>query len=175
MARRFASAILTCLVGAGASTLIGCGSGGQKKDGGGMQDADFVQCENTPAVDYAPGMQVTSMSGAYLATLVSASTTFSDGMSAATAATGTDSWVISIRDVAAGAPAADVTMTAERPWMPLHSHGASTYPTVTPGDPGMFTVAEIILFQTGYWSLALDLQTASGAADKATFAICIRQ
>jgi hypothetical protein len=117
----------------------------------------------------------TSMSGAYVATLVSAKTDFADGSpSVDTAASGLDTWVVSMTDAAASAPA-DVTMTAEKPFMPKHNHGATTFPTVTPGDPGMFTVSKMDLFMIGYWSIAFDLQPTSGAADKVTFAICVKQ
>ena len=131
----------------------------------------------SPAVDYMPGLMATSMSGAYVATLVSATTMFSDGSSTDTAATGTDAWVVSIANAGDAAPPgpADVTVTAEKPWMPKHTHGSPTFPTVIMGDPGMFTESEMIIFQTGYWSVTLDLQPPSGAADKVTFAICIRQ
>jgi len=180
MAGRFASALLACAVAGTAGGVAGCGSSAQGPDDGGMQDADFVQCADSPAVDYMAGLTATSMSGAYVATLVSATTDFSDGTSAATAASGLDTWVVTIADATAGTPA-DVTMTAERPFMPKHNHGATTYPTVTAGDPGMFTVSEMNLFMLGYWSEVLDLQPAPGAADasatadKVTFAICVRQ
>lgn len=173
MAGRFASALLAFAVAGAAGAVAGCGSS-QGSDDGGMQDADFVQCADSPAVDYMPGLTATSMSGAYVATLVSATTAFSDGTSADTAASGLDTWVVTIADAAAGTPA-DVTLTAERPFMPKHNHGATTYPTVTAGDPGMFTVSEMNLFMLGYWSEVLDLQPASGTADKVTFAICVRQ
>ena len=173
MAGRFASAIFACAVAAAAGTVVGCGSHGQPQDGG-MQDADFVQCADSPAVVYMPGLIATSTSGAYLATLVSAKTDLSDGTSINTAASGLDTWVVTISDAVAGTPA-DVTMTAERPWMPKHNHGATTYPAVTTGDPGMFTVSAMNLFMLGYWQEVLDLQPTSGAADKVTFAICILQ
>ena len=51
--------------------------------------------------------------------------------------------------------------------MPLHGHGATTFPMVTPGDPGKFTVSKIDFFMAGYWELKLDLQPTSGTADKA--------
>jgi len=175
MEGRLAIAILTSLV-AGAGALAGCGSGAQHPDDGGTPDADFAQCDMTPAVDYTPGMQATSTSGGYVATVVSARTDFSDGTpSVDTAASGGfDTWVVSVADATAGTPAA-VTMMAEKPWMPIHKHGASTFPLVTPGDPGMFTVSKMDLFMLGYWSIVFDLQPTSGAADKVTFAVCIRQ
>jgi hypothetical protein len=172
------SALLACVAIAVAGA--GCGSGSQQQPDGAPQDADFLQCDMTPAVDYAPGMHVTSTSGAYIVTLVSAQAV-PPGSTAPVdiAASGTDVWTVSVTDASGGAPSA-VTMTAEKPWMPIHMHGTSTYPTVTPGDPGMFTVSKIDFFMTGYWAVPFDLQAAAGtadagAADKATFAICLRQ
>ena len=66
-------------------------------------------------------------------------------------------------------------MMAERPTMPLHGHGATTFPMVTAGDAGKFTVSEIDFFMAGYWEQKLDLQPAAGTADKAVFAICVPQ
>jgi hypothetical protein len=173
MARPLTSAVSIGLVAAIAG-LAGCGGSSQQAQDGGDQDADFVQCAMSPAVDYAPGIVATSMAGAYVATLDSARTFFSDGSSVDGAVSGSDTWVLTVTDAVAGTPA-DVTMTAEKPWMPKHGHGATSFPMVAAGDPGMFTVSGMILFMTGYWSAVFDLQPASGAADKVTFAICIRQ
>src|SRR6185436_16339744 len=133
MPGRFGSAILTCVV-AGAVGFAGCSSdaGGTPTDAA-SQEADFAQCADTPAVPYMAGVKVTSTSGAYVVTLVSAKTDFSDGSP-------------SVNYAAVGTPA-DMTMTAERPTMPRHGHGAATYPTVTPGDAGAFTMSGIIFFQ----------------------------
>ncbi|HEY7374800.1 MAG TPA: hypothetical protein VIF57_21730 [Polyangia bacterium] len=176
MPKRLVVAILTSTMAVAAGAVAGCGSGAQHPDDGGLQDADFAQCDMTPAVDYMPGMQATSMSGGYVATVVSARTDFSDGSpSVDTAASGgLDTWVVSFADTTAGTPAA-ITMMAEKPWMPIHKHGASTFPLVTPGDPGTFTVSKMDLFMLGYWSIVFDLQPTSGVADKVTFAVCIRQ
>jgi len=173
MPGRFGSAILTCVV-AGAVGLAGCSSdaGGTPTDAA-SQEADFAQCADTPAVPYMAGVKVTSTSGAYVVTLVSAKTDFSDGSPSVDYATvGEDTWVLSVTNAADGTPA-DMTMTAERPTMPRHGHGAATYPTVTPGDAGAFTMSGIIFFQAGYWEQILNLMPASAAADKAKFAICI--
>ena len=158
---------------AGVSVLAGCSSDAQLTlDAGGPTDADFAVCEGTPAVTYMPGMLVMSTSGAYVGTLVSAETA---GMPpVAVPEVGLGTWVVSVTDAAGGTPAA-VTMTAERPWMPLHGHGATTYPLVTPGEPGVFTVSGMSFFMAGYWEVKLDLQPTSGAADKLTFAICVPQ
>ena len=120
-----------------------------------------------------PGMHVTSTSGAYVATLVPRSRR--GRRRSIGPEVGLNTWVVSVTDAAAGTPAG-VTMIAERPWMPLHGHGATTYPVVTPGDPGTFTVSGIDFFMAGYW----EHQAGSAAdrratADKATFAICVPQ
>jgi hypothetical protein len=135
-------------------------------------DADFAVCQDTPAVMYTPGMTVSSTSGAYVAALVSAVTEGTPPIPAPEV--GTDTWVVSVTDAVSGMPA-DVTMTAQRPTMPQHGHGATNTPVVTPGDPGTFTISEITFFQAGYWELKLDLQPAAGAADRVTFAICVPQ
>jgi hypothetical protein len=161
-------AIIVC------GAIAGCGSGAHQQQDAAPQDADFMQCVGTPAVDYAPGMMATSTSGAYVATVVSAKTDIEGAPSVATAASGLDTWVVSVADATAGTPAA-VTITAEKPWMPKHGHGAPNFPVVTPGDPGSFTLSELDFFMTGYWAVPLDLQPAAGAADKVTFSICLRQ
>src|SRR5215813_1257441 len=102
MARRFASAILTCLVGAGASMLPACGDDGHQADGG-HTDADFVVCQDTPAVEYMPGILVTSTSGAYVATLVSSTTETMPPVDSVEV--GLDTWVVSVTDAVAGTPA----------------------------------------------------------------------
>jgi hypothetical protein len=173
MRRRFVFAILTCLVG-GAAAGAGCGSDGHNHPvvDGGPHDADFSVCEGTPAVMYMPGISVTSAMSAYVVTLVEATTAGTPPVK--TPEIGYGIWVVSVTDATTGAPA-DVVMTAERPIMPRHGHGATTYPVVSPGDAGMFTVSEINFFMAGYWQFQLNLMPAGGAADTATFSICIPQ
>jgi hypothetical protein len=173
MRKRFGPAILTGLVLAGAACLTGCGSDSQQtSDAAVSRDADFSVCQDTPAVVYMPGIKVTSTARTYVATLDSAVT---EGMPPIIGPdVGLNTWVVSITNAADGTPAA-VTMTAERPTMPLHGHGATTFPMVTPGDPDKFTVSEIDFFMAGYWEQKLDLQSPSGTADKAVFAICVPQ
>jgi hypothetical protein len=173
MSNRFCSAILAGVVCASAGWLDGCGSDGQQSsDAAVSRDADFSVCQDTPAVVYMPGIKVTSTSGAYMATLNSAVTEGTPPIIGPDV--GLNTWVVSITNAADGTPAS-VTMMAERPTMPLHGHGATTFPTVTPGDPDKFTVSKIDFFMSGYWEQKLDLQPASGAADKAVFAICVPQ
>src|SRR5262245_30503512 len=174
MLRRFVSATLAGTVAAVCGTLAGCGSTAvQPPPDASPQDADFVLCQDTPAVMYTPGMFVTSMSGAYVVTLVSAKTEFTDGTPTVDhPEVGLGLWVVAVTDAATSAPAA-VTLTAERPTMPRHTHGASTYPLVTPGDTGTFTLSKIDFFMPGYWEQRVNLQPASGTADRAAFAICV--
>jgi hypothetical protein len=162
---------LSC-VGAFALALAGCSSHGQQTLDAASQDADFSVCKDTPAVIYMPGIHVTSSSMTYVATLDSAVT--EGTVPVAGPEVGLNTWVVSVTNAADGTPA-DVTLMAERPTMPLHGHGATTFPTVTPGDPGKFTLSQIDFFMAGYWEQKLDLQPASGTPDKAAFAICVPQ
>jgi hypothetical protein len=85
---------------------------------------------------------------------------------------GLGDWVVNVTEATGGAPA-DVVMTAERPFMPRHGHGATTTPPVTPGSAGMFTVTKMDFFMPGYWQVVLDLQPPGGTADTLTYAVCI--
>ena len=181
MANRARSAMLMGLAVAVAAWMGGCSSDAQQQttsDGAVSQDADFSVCKDTAAVVYMPGINVNSTTndpqvpGVYVATLNSAVTEGTPQIVGPEI--GLNTWVVSITNVADGTPA-DVTLTAERPWMPLHGHGATTYPVVTPGDPGKFTLSEIDFFMAGYWEQKLNLQPASGTAEKAAFAICVPQ
>ena len=129
-------------------------------------------CQDTAGVMYAPGIFVTSKLGGYRVTLVSAVT---DGPPPV------DSPQIGRRHLGGvgdrrrpGTPA-EVTMTAERPWMPKHNHGAPNFPVVTPGEPGTYTISKIDFFMAGYWQLKLNLVPACGRPDDATFSICVPQ
>lgn len=172
MRSRFRYAFLASIVAAGAIAVAGCGSDAQQTDAGMQMDADFTVCQDTPAVMYTPGMTVTSTAGTYVAALVSAVTEGNPPVDGPEV--GTDTFVVSVTDAASGMPAS-VTLTAQRPTMPLHGHGAPNFPVVTPGDPGTFTISEIGFFMAGYWELKLDLQPSAGAADHVTFAICVPQ
>ena len=172
MPRRYRSAFLTYVVGAAALAVVGCGSKAQQSPDAAAMDADFAVCMGTPAAIYTPGIVVNSSSGAYVATLDSAITEGTPQVNSPEVGLGT--WVVSVTNAADGTPA-DVTMMAEKPWMPLHGHGATTFPAVAPGDPGKFTVSEIDFFMAGYWQQKLDLQPASGTPDKVAFDICVPQ
>ena len=180
--RTGASAVLLAwLVAAGA----GCGSGGSSTNGGGLgrTDADFAVCATTPAVDVVPGISVASASGAYTATLQSATTT--DGRGGApvpSAGVGYGTFTIAVTANAdAGTPAATdglamsiPTDVPADPYMPPpHGHGGDTIPTITPQGGSVFAVSNIDFFMAGYWQLYLDLQPSGGAKDRVTFDICI--
>src|SRR4029079_8482018 len=84
---------------------------------------------------------------------------------------GLNTRVVSITTAADNKPA-NVTMTAERPTMPLHGHGATTYPVVTPGDPGKFTLSEIDFFMAGYWEQKMNLMPGLGTDQEGTLCTC---
>jgi len=179
MASRTGSAILTatlaCLVAA-TGGAAGCSSNPGKPppmDATPMShDADFSKCKDTPAVVYMPGLMpmATSTSGLWMGTLVSI---HSDGPPALdTPQLGLNTWVFVITD-AAGSPA-QVTFTAERPWMPMHGHGQSTDVVITPGDAGTYTISGIDPFQAGWWEIKLDMPPSDGGADdKMAFDVCV--
>jgi hypothetical protein len=174
MASRFHSGIMTCLVG-GAAALGACSSDNHQAspDAAVWRDADFSVCADTPAVMYAAGMTVTSSSAAYVATLDSAITEGTPPIIGPQV--GLDTWVVSITNASDGTPATDVTLTAEKPSMPIHMHGATTFPLVTPGDAGKYTLSKIDFFMAGYWEQKVYLQPPGGAQDRAAFAICVPQ
>jgi hypothetical protein len=167
---------------------LGVGSMGCSKSPAGSStptDADFSVCSGTPAVRFAPGMSVTSASGAYDVSIESAVTVLDDGSTVPIAAIGNDTFSVSVTTASAGGADAGATaasggdvpagldMTSTSlPWMPVHMHGASTLPTVT-AQSGGFSVAGIDFFMGGYWQLPLNLVPAGGTADTALFSICI--
>jgi hypothetical protein len=165
----------------------GCGSGSPSKTGGGLSgmDASFSVCVMTPAVNVMPGIAVGSTSGAYTATLQSASTTDGrGGAPVAAAGIGYDTFTIAVTPSADGGAPGSVdgltmsippvpTGVPADPYMPQHGHGGSTIPTITQ-DGATFSVSDIDFFMAGWWQLYLDLQPAGSATkDRVTFDICI--
>lgn len=179
MASRFGSALLKVTVASLAAAtggVAGCSSDPGAKpptDASPMShDADFSKCQDTPAVVYTPGLMpmATSSSGLWMGTLVSI---HSDGPPALdTPQLGLNTWVFVLKDAAAGSPA-QVTVIAERPWMPMHGHGQSTDVVVTPGDPGTYTISGIDPFQAGWWEIKLDMPPIEGVDDKMAFDVCV--
>jgi hypothetical protein len=183
-----------------AAALFGCGGDGSSQSGGPLStrptdtDADFAVCSGTPAVRYSPGMSARSTSGAYLATIESAVTTATGSPSISTAAIGYDTFSVVVTAASpgdagsgdaggtAGVPVADgLGMTVPLipgdvpadPYMPVHMHGATVVPTITPQGDGVFSVTGIDFFMGGYWQLYLNLVPPSGAVDPVVFQICI--
>ena len=180
--------LLALLAGAGMS--LDCGSKAATRSATLLStDADFVVCEGTPAVRFAPGVSVVSASGAYRATLETASTDQGGNTPVPTAAIGFDTFTISVNVVADGGVASDaglaapddLTMAAPPktqaipadPYMPLHGHGGSTIPAITAQGSGLYSVGDLDFFMGGYWELFLDLTPPGGTADLVTFPICI--
>jgi hypothetical protein len=171
------------------AAAVGCGSKTEQSGPPSITDADFAVCEGTPAVHYAPGVSVLSASGAYRASLQSASTEQAGAPApVATAAIGLDTFTVTVTlaagdvgadagmpapdDLAVSAPPKTQTIPAD-PYMPIHGHGGSTVPAITAMGGGLYSVGNLDFFMGGYWDLYLNLTPAGGAADLATFQICI--
>jgi hypothetical protein len=183
--RRSGFALLALALGAAAA---GCGSSAAAPGPPPITDADFAVCEGTPAVHYAPGISVLSASGAYRASLESASTDQGGATPVPTAAIGTGSFTVAVTLAAgdagadAGTPAPDDLTVAPPPktqaipadpYMPVHGHGGSTVPAVTAQGGGLYSVGNLDFFMGGYWDLYLDLTPAGGTADLVTFQLCV--
>ncbi len=176
-------------VGLALGLAAGCGAKSSSVTSPLDVDADFSVCASSPdAVHYAPGISVLSASGAYQATITSASTDQGGGSPYPTAAVGYDTFSVAVTMAAAGGaadagvPAPDGLVMAPPPtsptypadpYMPLHGHGASTVPTITAQGGGVYSVSQIDFFMGGYWELYLDLTPPGGAADPLTFKLCI--
>jgi hypothetical protein len=119
---------------------------------------------------------VTPSSGSvYTVTLVSVSAMPQGGPVVASPAVGLNTFIVTVRDAGGAAPVG-VTMTAEKPVMPKHNHGASTFPAVVDQGGGTFEVSAINFFMPGYWELTLNLSPAGDAGtsiDKVVLSICV--
>jgi hypothetical protein len=146
--------------------VAGCGDAAS-------QGPDFSACAGTPAVVYAPGLSQVSTSGAFTATVLAASTEASPGAPPVDApAIGLNRWTIAISDAAAAA-VTNMTVSADKPRMPIHGHSSLKFPQVAPEDGGVYVVSEIDFFMAGYWEMGLELSPADGPADRIAFPICI--
>lgn len=126
---------------------------------------------------YMPGLTVHSRSGAFQAEVTSVQTEVSGGVMVDVPAVGISSWTIvvsSSADSDAGlSSGADPQMTAEKPYMPLHMHGASVIPDVTDEGGGRYTVGDIGFFMAGYWQVSLDVKMSADAQDTIVFEVCV--
>jgi hypothetical protein len=166
----------------------GCGSSPATPGPPPLTDADFAVCQGTPAVRYAPGVSVLSASGAYRASLQTASTdqggptpllaaavgrvTFTVAVTVAPGDAGADAGVPAPDDLVVAAPPKTQTIPAD-PYMPIHGHGGSTVPVITAMGGGLYSVGNLDFFMGGYWDLYLNLTPAGGSPDLVTFPICI--
>ena len=141
----------------------GCGPGGATHDAG-PHDADFRICVAPDAGPFMAGLVETSQGGAFTATLASLTTTSSDAPPVDAPAVGQGTFIVSIVD-GEGAIPQGLTVTAEKPYMPVHRHSAQTFPTVTDEGDGTFTVSAISFFMSGDFQVTLDLQQAPSPAD----------
>jgi hypothetical protein len=155
--------------------VAGCGASNNNPDGGG-HDADFTVCAGSDAGPYAPGVIERSQGGGFDVTLTDAERS---GMALSSGpGVGLNTFTFVLRD-AAGAVPVGMTVTAEKPYMPKHMHGATTFPTVTDQGDGTFVVSEINFFMPGYWELTLDLSPSSvggdapATSDKVVFSVCV--
>jgi hypothetical protein len=156
-------------------TTGACGGGGATSDGG-ASDATFAVCAGYDASAYMDGYVATSKAGAYTVTLVSVVAMPQEGgAEVSTPAVGYNTFTVSVRDAGGAAPVG-LTMTAEKPFMPKHNHGAATFPVVTDRGDGTFEVSAINFFMPGYWEQTLNLSPAAGAggtADEVVLSICV--
>jgi hypothetical protein len=133
------------------------------------------------------GLVEASKSGAFTATLVSITSEDTPPIDGPVVGYAT----LSVAIVeAGGAVPAGLTVTAEKPYMPVHRHSASTFPAVADTGGGTFAVSMVHFFMPGDFEVTLDLQPASGSTDggaldadadagapvprpKVVFAICV--
>ena len=106
------------MVAVGFGVAVGCGGDA------GSHEPDFSVCAGTPALMYAPGLAQGSTGGAFTGTVTVASTEKSPNTPPVDApAIGFNRWTVAITD-AGGAPVMNLTVTADKPRMPIHGHGA---------------------------------------------------
>lgn len=149
-----------------ASACGGDGAAPTDGDAGLSGDALFAQCQADPRGEtYAPGLAHAGRKGALNVTLLSSDP--------GPPVRGNNVWVIDVRD-AAGAPAADLTMTVTT-FMPDHNHGSAVRPKITPGaSPGQYRVDPVNLFMAGLWQITITVTNASQQPiDTVVFAFCV--
>jgi hypothetical protein len=157
-----------------ALALVGCGGGNANPDAA-PHDANFTVCAGYDAGPYASGAMMVSASGAYTVTLVSVEAATNPPVT--TLAVGLNTFTVTVRDAGGGAPAG-LAMTSEKPFMPKHNHGASTFPAVADQGDGTFVVSAINFFMPGYWELTLNLLPpgvgdGGAPADKVVLPLCV--
>jgi hypothetical protein len=155
--------------------VVGCSASAAAVDGG-EHIPDFTACAKTDAGPYTAGIVETSGTGTFTTTLVSVSTQPKVGGPVAFPTVGTSTFEVSFLEV--GGPPSGLMVTAEKPFMPLHGHGATVYPDVADNGGGAFTISNISFFMGGYWEVTLDLKFPppvqdAGAGDAGTDAAAV--
>ena len=154
------------LVVLAAVSLFACSSkssgGGDQPEGGTVDEAGTVSCDDPREQSYTAGMQVKGDKGVFTFVLVSSDP--------APPADENNTWVVSVLD-ASGQPVSGATLTSVTPTMPLMTHGTST-PTVTQNSDGTFTVSGVYLFMAGLWQVTIDASSSSGQ-DSGSFYFCV--
>jgi hypothetical protein len=155
----------------------GCsGAGASSASDAAVGGADFGVCTGADAGPYVPATVTSSKSGNWLATLASVKTESSDGPAVDAPAIGFSTFTITLAGAHGGVPTG-VTMTAEKPYMPLHGHSAATAPAVADQGAGTFVISNIDFFMLGYFQITLELRIAGdgGAtvADSIVLGICV--
>lgn len=119
-------------------------------------------CDNEQRDDeYAAGM---TRIGANGYTVVLATSTPLPG------AKGNYVWNVQVLDPSmAPANGLDVRVT---PFMPDHGHGTSA-PTITAGADGVYTIAQMDLFMTGFWTIRFSLRDTTSELDFVVFKFCV--
>jgi len=143
---------------------VGCGSSsGQNSQTGGPDANDVITCQNDPRVaTYAPGLTVTSTSGAHKFVLLSSDP--------APPARGTDTWKIRITDGQGNALSGLAASVV--PFMPDHGHGSSVNATVTANSDGTYTVAPLYFFMPGVWRVEFSVPP-NQLSDVGDFFFCV--
>ena len=144
------------LAAAALLAAAGChGSGAAPMDAG--HDADFSACDKTDAGPYTAGIVETSGLGLFTTALVSVSTKPKIGDPVPIPTVGDATFEVTFLEGGGPTPAG-LMVTAEKPYMPLHGHGATVYPVVADDGGGAFTISNINFFMGGYWEVTLDLK-----------------
>lgn len=160
-------ALLATALGALASVLPACGSGGNDGATGGTSGAattTSAACAADNRKDiYAAGLSKQTATGALSIKLMEATPAPPQKQS--------NALVLQVVD-AAGMPVDGATLSVT-PFMPDHGHGSSVKPTVTPMGGGVYDVANVYLPMPGLWRLTVTVQLPNVAAQDAAFQFCI--
>jgi YtkA-like len=158
MSPRFVSC---CAVALAIGIVAGCGGSSSPGD---TTDGGVIDCSHDPrAMNYAPGLSVTSTGKQMKFTLLSSDP--------APPARGTDTWKVAVAN-ASGQPLTALALQV-LPFMPDHAHGSSVTPTVSTNQDGTYTVSNLYLFMPGIWQITFGATPPGGTADSAVYYFCV--